>query len=292
MKLLKYIKYKITEPDLDRQANVRFVHQKPRHYNLGDDLCSPKHYFEFRASLGVVNILGGGVQSNFYLDKSKFLRLDPERTILWGVGQSVKGDCRPGKIPRLPYRFWGLRDGDSVREENFLPCVSCLHPMLDVPEIDDTQVLLFVNFDPQITTGAVRARISELFPKVRVLYNNCSWQEFSDALRETSHIVTNSFHGSYWGLLSGRHVSLIGYSSKFFSLIRMLGLDPGRVIKVERGGEQDLVDGICLAMRESHYQRLENARSCRDRFRMINLDFAGRLAGSELFSSVVRRDLK
>lgn len=239
---------------------------------------------------GVVNVLGGGVQSGFYLDKVKFLRLDPGRTVLWGVGQSVKGDCRPGEVSKLPYRFWGLRDGDSVGEENFLPCVSCLHPMLDVPEINDVSVLLFVNYDPQITTGAARDRISELFPGVRILYNNCTWQEFGGALREASHIVTNSFHGAYWGLLSGRHVSLIGYSSKFFSLIGTLGLDPGRIIKVERGSECDLVEGICLAMRGLHYQRLEDARDCRNRFRMINLGFANRLAGSELFSSVVRRD--
>ena len=62
-----------------------------------------------------------------------------------GVGRSLKrGSDSLERIATLPHLAWGLRDIDGVADpERFLPCVSCLHPMLDAGAGQDG-TLLFV----------------------------------------------------------------------------------------------------------------------------------------------------
>lgn len=43
------------------ESGIRFFHHNPPRGNLGDYLCSPRHYFEFVASESPLNIIGGGV---------------------------------------------------------------------------------------------------------------------------------------------------------------------------------------------------------------------------------------
>lgn len=288
-KLLKKAKFYINEPYLDKKSNVRFIHQQPSHRNIGDDLCSPKHYFTFSTTQNQkMNVFGGGVEDKFYLTFIERLGLDTERSILWGVGQSLKKCDTPKFIQSLPFRYWGLRDIDSTLEEHFLPCVSCLHPMLDAP-IKQRKKLIFINFDPQITTSSVKNTLSEKYANTDILYNNCSDEAFQTALENTEHIITNSFHGAYWGLLSGRKVSLIGYSTKFSSLYKMFQLDITKIIKVDRGCEVSLLEALDYAMQENNIQELDHSKNYLQKFRTLNLNFANKLVEGGLFVNIELR---
>ena len=283
-RFLKKYQYKFLEPDLDQSSNIRFIHQKPKFGNIGDDLCSPKHYFNFKAKQRV-NILGGGVEDSFYFNKIKTLGLNYNHSILWGVGQSIKNPTTPHFIKELPFYSWGLRDIDSVHQDNFLPCVSCLHPMLDLPQTD-SKTLIFLNFDKKITDKNIQKTIQEKYKNYIVLYNNCTLNEFIEAFQNSQSIITNSFHGTYWGLLAGKRITLIGYSSKFYSLYRMFQLNPSFIIKVNRGNGFELIDAIEMAIHNNYWQQLNNALSFKEKFRSINLNFAKRLSSSDLFEKI------
>lgn len=284
--LFKKFQYSLTEPDLDKSANVRFIHQKPKFGNIGDDLCSPKHYFNFKAKT-LVNIFGGGVEDSFYLQKIQQLDLDLKQCILWGVGQSIKNPPQPHFIEKLPFKYWGLRDIDSV-EKNFLPCVSCLHPMLDLPQ-QDSKTLIFLNFDKKVTDQRMFQTIKEKYHQYSVIYNNCDNESFIHKFQQSSHIITNSFHGTYWGLLAGKSVTLIGYSSKFYSLYKMFNLDETKIISVQRCDGEGLLNAIELATQNNHWQQLNDSETIKDKFRKINLQFADQLRNSDYFESI---DLK
>jgi polysaccharide pyruvyl transferase WcaK-like protein len=51
--------------------------------------------------------------------------------------------------------------------------------------------------------------------------NQAPEKDFMKCLAQSSHIITSSYHGAYWGLLSGRTVTLMGYSFKFKSLLNI-----------------------------------------------------------------------
>ena len=286
---LKKCLYKILEPDLDRSSNIRFIHQKPKFGNIGDELCSPKHYFNFKAKERI-NILGGGVQDSFYINKVQVLGLKYNQSILWGVGQSIKYSMTPHFINKLPFAFWGLRDIDSTHQENFLPCVSCLHPMLDLPQTD-SKTLIFLNFDKKLTDKNIQTALQEKFGHYTILYNNCSIKEFIQHFQSCNKIITNSFHGAYWGLLAGKRVSLIGcYSSKFYSLYKMFQLDPETIIKVNCDNNLELLNAIEIAIKNDQWQRLANPHKVKVQFKSINLSFVSQLRQSGLFESIELRD--
>ena len=56
---------------------------------------------------------------------------------------------------------------------------------------------------------------------------------FVDIFQNNQHIITNSYHAAYWGLLSGHNVTLLGYSSKFTSLLKIFNLDDNLLIKIQ-----------------------------------------------------------
>lgn len=59
--------------------------------------------------------------------------LKKNQVILWGIGESNSKNFIPQKL-KMDKDFLqvGIRDVISVEQEYFLPCVSCLHPILDL----------------------------------------------------------------------------------------------------------------------------------------------------------------
>ena len=280
----KYRRFRANYPIIN---GINFVHHQPKHGNLGDELCSPKHYFDFHDAKKDLTIIGGGV----YIDSGANVcsRFGFERTnvVLWGTGFSLRDDNIFRQKAPLDYAAWGLRDLDKVSSyDHFLPCVSCLHPMLDTKNSSDG-VLLFLNADHNVTAQEEIDDLKAISSSRgwKFLLNNCSEAEMKSALKASSHILTNSFHGSYWGLLSGRQVTILGYSSKFKSLLHGLGLCDDRFIEVRRG-----LSGICKILSdnlnlENNRITLKNSKAKLDEFRSINLDFANKIVKLRLVSS-------
>lgn len=284
-------------------SEVVFVHHQPSLRNIGDELCSPRHYFDFTQPRKRVAIIGGGVFSDLGEKALGRLGIAASDAVLWGVGRSVKraGD-RLRVIERLPYLAWGLRDLDGVSDvARFLPCVSCLHPMLDASIVGD-KTLLFVNADRRVTREADVPALQRLASERGWLFlqNSCSDEEMQAALTDCARVVTNSFHGAYWSFLSGHEVQVVGYSSKFESLFRALGLPLSALARYEkprkharltrwlaRGPEtSELVTQLMQMGGDDGFVALPDAANVRREFREMNLRFAQGLVEVGAFGDV------
>ena len=189
-----------------KEDGIVFIHKSPRVFNIGDYLCSPRHYIKFYKPINDLIIIGGGAFPNFAIDFINKNYINIHKSILWAVGNSEKKfTYQVEKVSSLPYLQWGVRDIDSVSLEHFLPCVSCLHPMLD-EKIVDSGTLLFLNKNSKVSSSEYIQFYKNLAKKRNwnILFNNCSEKDIIDALKKNTHIITNSYHGAYWGLLSGQ----------------------------------------------------------------------------------------
>src|SRR5690606_19836691 len=98
----------------------------PRRGNIGDYLCSPRHYFSFQQPVEDLHVVGGGVFVGFAIESLKKRKIPFDKSVLWGVGQSLRElSAAAGQVSELPFKEWGIRDKDWVAAEHFLPCVSC-----------------------------------------------------------------------------------------------------------------------------------------------------------------------
>lgn len=269
------------------ENGIKFVHHSPARGNIGDLLCSPRHYFSFQQPKKNLIIIGGGV---FVENGYRFLRkmgYSPNQCVLWGTGLSIKPGEKLTKVADLEYLDWGLRDIDRVcSPDRFLPCVSCMHPMLDSGK-QAPKTLLFLNADPKVTSVHEHSKIEALAESRNWSYvlNNCSEDTIRASLAQCDHVITNSFHGGYWGLLSGKHVTLLGYSSKFSSLLKAMELDPEKIIPIGRG-EGDLLKELSeISRMGSSSQILTNHKKTREAFIQINLRFAERLKAAGAFKN-------
>ena len=279
-----------------------FIHHRPPLRNIGDELCSPRHYFRFVASERPVTVMGGGVFQDLGEKALSRLGLAPTQVVLWGVGRSNKrAASRLIPINDLPYPAWGLRDRDGVTDEaHFLPCVSCLHPMLDLPIAGDG-TLLFVNADPRVTRPHDTRALQRLAKAKgwQFLQNSCSDEDMAAALQSNRRVITNSFHGAYWSLLSSHEVQVVGYSSKFESLLSTLGANAHQMLRYQKPRKYalrrwlarlsqagSLVHQIQRCATADQWIRLDDAKAVRGRFRLINLRFAEKLTSAQLFKRV------
>lgn len=274
-------------------GGITFIHHLPTTPNLGDHLCSPRHYFHLDPARPDLCILGGGVYAELGQRKLREIGISPSRTVVWGVGQSAKpGAGLTKEFTDLPFLEWSTRDRAlAPSEERFVPCVSCHHPMLDAP-CESEDVLVFLNADRRVTPP----RLLEACRRVaalrgwRVVLNSCDTETMTEALGECRRIVTNSYHGAYWGLLAGREVRLAGYSTKFRSLFASLGLAADPVVPIAKGDSKDLVGFIEESEAAGGFSSLPDPRGTLERARACNTAFADRLCDRGIILSYQLRD--
>lgn len=264
-----------------RRKPVEFVSRTPRIPNIGDALASPSRYFEFTPAAGQrLTIIGGGAFTNFAVSLAE--KYEAPR-VLWSVGRSIPfGEEREPIDLMAVHRLFQVattRDPESAGNGvGLLPCVSCLHPICDLPPGDETGVIL--NADPKVSDG-VQAGITNALPE----------PEFMAAFARLGRIVTNSYHAAYWGLLSGREVAVIGYSSKFQSLLTLCGID-GAPAPYRKGDGNALTKAIEAARRGDGFVRAASAGLTLPLFRRRNIEFANELAEAGIFLSVNRSDCR
>ena len=263
-------------------GGIHFIHLQPKFRNIGDELCSPKHYFRFEPGSARA-IVGGGALFHSAEKMVQRFQLSMQESVLWGVGASVPfGTLK--KVVQLPFAAWGIRDRDATdNDEHFVPCVSCFLPMLETaPSAPET--LVFLNAANRISPVELQNRIQSWTSEHNFLYadNRVSQSELTRVFGRASHIITNSFHGAYWGLLSGRRVSLAGYSSKFTSLLAGFELEDSRLARYEKEDAEGLWNLLTDPhFIDSHYH-LPDAQDRLHQFRQINVQFAQRLVDSGL----------
>lgn len=279
-------------PNLDTcyplRQGVRFVHRNPNLFNIGDFLCSPRHYFTFSGAPEGATVVGGGIFDPRKKIISKF-DLNPGLCAIWGAGFAQGTGERETVVSDLPFRAWSYRDIRYVPDHKFVPCVSCFHPVsCSAPGGGGT--LVFLNDDPKVTPHACRSSVEKTCRDHgwHLAWNSSAETGVLRAFREARQVITNSFHGAYWGLLSGRSVKVLSHSMKFVSLFAGMGIEGASL--VHEYGKRD-GEGLLRNLQHSpdeDFVLLEDAPGMREKFQARNLAFAEELVSCGLFGKVAR----
>lgn len=281
------------ESPLQPGAQVAFIHRRPSPPNLGDHLCSPKHYFAFETAgeTDSVAIIGGGTYND--LGVAAATSSDRRVKVLWGVGRSIPFGKKLGKpvdrdaVARQFVRV-SVRDPEWADDDyQLVPCPSVFHPICDQPPGNGTG--LFLNANPKTSGEQVEDLLrscSSRFPGLITGTNADGEVDFLRLFSLTERVITNSYHVGYWSLLSGRALLLIGYSSKFASLMSLFGGSRADVIAYRKGEGAGLSRAIDEAMRDGTGFRVADAGARKQEFRERNDRFAAELVRSGLFKSV------
>jgi hypothetical protein len=273
--------------DLSRLA---FIHHTTSIFNIGDYLSSPRHYFRFEPTEGgrPVAVIGGGVFGNYGIVRKKVTGIDLEARckVGWGIGLSVKGresDRRKMDAFSAALDVNATRDpelsSDSVQ---FCPCSSVFNSLTELPPGQEVGILL--NHSPQVSGRnplALHARHHNLVMGGNALSEN----DFRALFARIGHLVTNSYHTAMWGLLSGRSVGIIGFSSKYTNILKMFGM-PGEYLHVQKGDYDGLSHAIDRILAKGRFVSAPDAAERRDEFRRINLAYAQQLVDRGLFKRI------
>lgn len=210
--------------------------------NIGDFYCGPHHYFEplkgkqldifdykeenqeirenwFNKTTQNSLIIGGGGLLNregFELQMKLFEQLQAKgkKTVLWGLGHNAKSSNTFGKkinysVDTSKFGLVGVRD--YGRKEEWVPCVSCMHPIFnEKPEVKNEIGIIF--HKKTLRDKAILKKF-EAFPSTA---NNAVFEDVVKFIGETDTILTDSYHAMYWSLLLGKKVLAFPNSSKFF----------------------------------------------------------------------------
>ncbi len=269
---------------------IRFVHRNPHLFNIGDFLCSPRHYFNFSGAIAGATIVGGGIFDPRKKIISKF-DLTPENTAIWGAGFGQGINERERFISELPFLDWGYRDVKYIPEDRFLPCVSCFHPVATNAK-QGASTVVFLNDDPKITPYEVRTKIEAHCATQGwlLIWNSTSETNLVKTFARANKIITNSFHGAYWGLLSGREVKVLAHNMKFINLLDSVGLDGTALVHQYEKQRPEVVFMHLAQGDRDGFVALENAAKTRAHFQSLNLAFAQRLVASGLVAQAALAD--
>ena len=198
--------------------------------NSGDYASNPFNYFEVPFEVERINlkeffsmplkeldifknetlIFGGGGMLIFgkwltYLAKIK----GKGKYITWGIGHNRHHQSQIEHYPRYLETFDlnGIRD--YCTKYRWVPCASCMSPLFEQPDTPQYDIVVYEHKDFPLNLSQ--------FPRL----DNAgkSFEEKVEFLATGATIITNSYHGAYWGMLMGRKVLVLEpFSSKFMGL--------------------------------------------------------------------------
>ncbi len=211
--------------------------------NAGDFYCGPHHYFEqlkgrelditgFKDTdqkvidhyhdLIVNNKLiigGGGLLNRPSFNKPikmiEELSHRGKKTVLWGLGHNEKDKSTYGKVTSYnidPSKFGlvGVRDYNMGQE--WVPCASCLHPIMDTKLKIENEVGLIYH-----KKTLKNKRLLNSLKDYPSTSNTTSIEEIINFIAKSDTIVTDSYHAMYWSMLLDKKVVAMPNSSKFYS---------------------------------------------------------------------------
>lgn len=236
-------------------------------FNIGDSLCTPDVYFDISSEKDL-KIIGGGVWPirKYGTDN------DAPRTILWAAGESHKDDIfrYTDQVP-FNYLEWSSRDRDLLKDKSkYVPCVSCFHEEL-FKDPQGSKTLVFTNANSAVSSKVNIKESDELL----ILANDASYNTFIEKWKKCDRVITNSYHGIYWSLLSGREVSPFGYSSKFTSVMRLFDLELPKTQMYNIRGRYSLNE--LISKQDKVFFKLNNPNEFLNNFKELNLNFVEKL---------------
>lgn len=246
--------------------------------NIGDWMSSPLRFLTFpietvevdilsRMSPSLLNndvLLGGGgllARDSFSLSVAYIAERTRGALIGWGIGHNsyvALNETLSYPDYLRHFKLLGLRDyGQGLP---YVPCVSCLSPLFDqIPEIRHEAVVYEhgrmpwpFRIDPGIPVMENTAPTAQSIGDAIGMHAAfCRTIEF---LSRAEIVLTNSYHGMYWGILLGKKVMAAPFSTKFYGL----------KYKVPFVEADDW--GVCLRQAQAYPEALEECRDLNRRF--------------------------
>lgn len=133
---------------------------------------------------------------------------------VWGAGHNGDGDVEFQRIkwPKSlsAYRLIGIRDYHETSKFSWVPCASCMHPAFDKTYTVKNDVIWFEHKKQMIKDFG-----QDSIP--RFINSGSNIEQTIELLGSANTIITNSYHGAYWGTLLKKRVIVAGgaWSSKF-----------------------------------------------------------------------------
>jgi hypothetical protein len=147
-----------------------------------------------------------------YMDRLEFTK---RPKFIWGAGHNGSDTdiaWEDIKWPKLlsEYDLVGTRDYHSKSRFQYVSCASCLHPALRKKYPIKNDVIIFEH-----KKQLIRDFGGDSIP--RFVNSGSNIEHTIELLGSANIILTNSYHGVYWGTLLEKRVVLIGgiWSSKF-----------------------------------------------------------------------------
>ncbi|MEO1640978.1 MAG: hypothetical protein AAFU41_17210 [Pseudomonadota bacterium] len=201
-------------------TRVHFQHLRDTP-NIGDQACSPFDYFDWGdASVSDVRaddtpaydigIYGGGKIFRGLASYAGVRYGAGLTNVAWGVGtvQSFPLSLSYWKARRR-MTLIGSRDyGDN--RYSYAPCASCMAPYFDAPPAPQHEVVFYAH-------AGKTAKMGMMAPEGMPVADNhaATLREALTFIASGATVVSNSYHGVYWGLLMGRRVLCVPFSNKF-----------------------------------------------------------------------------
>lgn len=162
------------------------------------------------------------LHSDFIQDYQQFIKhyvdqlnKTKAKRFIWGAGHN--GEVNKKKGNNFVYPSW-LSDFDltGVRDYKqnlpWVPCASCMHPALQEKYTIKNDVIWFEHKKQLIKDFG-----DDSIPRFVNSGNNV--EHTIELLGSANIILTNSYHGAYWGTLLGKKVIVVGpWSSKFYAM--------------------------------------------------------------------------
>lgn len=211
--------------------------------NAGDFYCGPHLYFDALKGKGVdlfdykkedasirqnwINqielnslVVGGGGLLNRpgfskHMEMFEALSKTNKKIVLWGLGHNSKNKSDFGKpinynITSSNYDLVGVRD--YGRKEEWVPCVSCMHPIFD--EVKTNKREIGVVFHQKTLRNP---RVTKKFSNYDSIANNTDFESMVSFISESETVLTDSYHAMYWAMILEKKVMVFPNSSKFYN---------------------------------------------------------------------------
>ncbi len=201
--------------------------------NIGDAACSPLLYFDFPFNVESKSmdkfkddynpiIFGGGglLYRNRY--KKIIYALQNKKNIIigWGFGHNrvkqlfLNNSCYH-YLDDSKFDLLGIRDFNiKLKNSTYLPCVSCMSSFLDKSQKISNDIIVYSHRKPKYNN------FNDDFNNFPIMNNNGYFKDLKkniNFLKTTNTIITNSYHGAYWGMLLNKKVIIYKpWASKFF----------------------------------------------------------------------------
>lgn len=222
--------------------------------NVGDIMSSPLKYFQFPQNSKVIDILniketevlkndiiiggGGLVAREFFAEKMNYIAENTKgKLISWGIGHNSYENLGNNlNYPKYMDQFdlHGIRDYNQGF--NYIPCVSCMSELFDKKYDVKHEFVVYQhgnsqwkmpkdisNFPLMVNHKYSQKTLKSLFLKKIIFWSQQDefQLEFSKIIKflgQAETILTNTYHGMYWGILLNKKVLAFPFSTKFYTL--------------------------------------------------------------------------